>query len=71
MMRTIPKLLLQTSWMSRFYKHLIIKLQKYGHTGHKEGMFMPVKMTKNEARKLANKTIKHSKKYGIPLKRKK
>ncbi len=48
-----------------------MKLQLYGHTGHKEENLMPVRMTKSEARKLAKKTITHSKKHGIPLKRKK
>jgi hypothetical protein len=32
---------------------------------------MAIKMTKSEAQKLAKKTIDHSKKYGIPLKRRK
>lgn len=32
---------------------------------------MNVKMTKSKATALAERTIKHSKKYGIPLKKKK
>ena len=32
---------------------------------------MAIKMTKDEAQKLAKKTIEHGKKYGIPLKNKK
>ena len=32
---------------------------------------MAVKVTQSEAQKLAKKTIVHSKKYGIPLKKKK
>lgn len=31
---------------------------------------MPVKISKKEAQTLAKKTIEHSKKYGIPLKKK-
>jgi hypothetical protein len=31
---------------------------------------MAVKMNKSEAKKLSKKAIKHSKKYGIPLKKK-